>query len=122
MAEMVERLHKIVEALLGYRYTFANEAELQAGIEAALKAEGIAYDREHRFARGDRVDFFIENIGLEVKIDSSVTEITRQLQGYAKDETVKGLILVTSRAKHRAIPTEIAGIPIVLACLAEGAL
>ena len=117
-------LREIAELLSGYAYTFDCEASLQAGVAAVLEAGGVKNDREERLGAGDRIDFWCwqEDIGVECKIDGPSMAVTRQLLRYANHDKVRGLILVTSRMRHKEVPTTLNGIPVELVCIAEGAL
>lgn len=79
---------------------FHDEAELQAGIEKILKAAGIEFLREVRLSGKDRIDFQIGRLGIEAKVDGSLSAVTRQLHRYAQLETIGELLLVTTRAIH----------------------
>lgn len=86
-----------------YRFAFANEKQLQDGIERMLAAENVAFEREHRLTAKDRPDFFLPNSGIviEVKIKGATNDVLRQLYRYAEHEQVKAIILVTSRGRHQ---------------------
>lgn len=103
-------------SLLGYQLGaeltgyVGSEIALQDAIEASLRRHEVPYVREHRLSPRDRVDFFVCNaFALEVKVDGGLSLVTRQLHRYAQHETVRGLILVTTRAQHRALPLSITG-------------
>lgn len=86
-------------------HSYLNEIDLQDDIERLLKEARCPYSREHRFSKRDIVDFLVADIAVEVKIDGSVTEITRQLHRYAQHECVRALVLITTRARHHSVPT-----------------
>jgi len=98
---------KIVEAIRSHRFNFTNEAELQQGIALALAAEKIPFLREQTITGAGRIDFWIDYIGVEVKIDGGRSEILRQLMRYAKKDAIHELILVTTKNRHRAMPPTI---------------
>lgn len=109
----------IQAALRGYRFQCAHEFVLQEGIARVLAREGIAYQRERQLGR-DRVDFFVgsepfpEGIAVEVKIDGSLSEVTRQLHRYAAHPDVVALVLVTTRSLHCRMPREMRGKPLAV--------
>ena len=56
------------------------------------------------------VDFLIgSEIGIEIKVDGSWTQVSKQIQRYLKSERLKCLILITTRSKHRSVPAELNG-------------
>jgi hypothetical protein len=104
-------------ALLMRRTSFVATAEaaLQAGIAAALEAAGMPAQREvrltaHGRAGRDRIDFLVNgHIGVEVKVAGSAADVLRQLQRYAEDDQLSGLVLVTTRAAHATLPMMVGG-------------
>lgn len=98
-------------------FRFSGERGLQDGIESLFTKKGIAYSREVILSPRDRVDFLVGRIGVEVKVDSSLSVVQRQLWRYAGDERVESLLLVTTRAKHKLMPSELLGKPVLVAHL-----
>lgn len=95
-------------ALFGrYQFTVQCEAALQAAIEKMLLAEGIAFDREKHIGEEDRPDFLVGDVAIEVKVDGSWTQVSRQLQRYLRHSSVQTVILVTTRANHTKVPRAI---------------
>jgi hypothetical protein len=104
-----------LEALLRrFAYLFSSEAELQAQVAEVLTRGGVEFERERRRGVRDRVDFWLPGAGvcLEVKVDGALAAVTRQLYRYAEWDECRGLILLTNRAKHLAMPAEILGKPV----------
>jgi hypothetical protein len=112
-----ERLRQV---LLGYRYSFTNERALQDGIAQALYQRGIQFDREVRLSDEDRPDFMVDGIAVEVKVDGSLSAVTRQLQRYAQHKRVRALLLVTSLGRLANLPEELSGKPVVALSLLGG--
>lgn len=114
---------ELATALVGFRFQFKDERELQFGIAQALESLKIANEPEFRLTAADRVDFLVEGgIGIEVKTMDSrggagLSAVTRQLWRYAKSDKINALILVTSRSKHRDLPKEILGKPLYVVYL-----
>ena len=104
----------IIDVLAQARLSeFADELRLQDAIERVLKGAEHAYEREVVLAPGDRIDFLVGNIGIEVKVEGSPTEVVRQLIRYADSPRVARLVLVTARARLAArVPASINGKPI----------
>lgn len=89
----------VARVLVGYRLPVSNEAAMQEAIGRAFTAEGIPHQRE--VTRGaDRIDFVVGGVGVECKVQGSVTEVMRQLQRYALWEELTDLLLVTTVGKH----------------------
>ncbi|XTZ13879.1 hypothetical protein ACQSSU_20495 [Micromonospora echinospora] len=114
---------RAVAALIGgHRYRYADEYELQDGIDQVLRTAGIVPVREARLAGRDRVDLLLpDGIGVEVKVDGQAGAVRRQLARYASHPSVRVLLLVTTRARHlQGLPAEIAGVPVLSVLLRGG--
>jgi hypothetical protein len=99
--------------LSGYRLRSPNEATLQFAIAQCLDQNGVKYDREWRLTAEDRVDFMVDAVALEVKVDGSPAEVTRQIHRYAQHQAVQEILLVTTRAQHLSVmPSAFNGKPI----------
>lgn len=101
-------------------FSSANEGDLQAGIAEVLRGASIPFEREAVLGDGDRIDFLCGRLGIEVKVDGSISEVTRQLWRYAQHPEISVLMLVTVRAKHIGLPREINGKPIRIVVLLRG--
>lgn len=105
----------IEQLLRRHRFTFANEAELQDGIALVLAAGAVAHEREVVLRARDRIDFVCEGrVGIEVKVEGALADVTRQLARYAESASIGHLILVTSRLQHRRVPTSIGSKPVTV--------
>lgn len=94
------------------RLRFGTESDLQDDLEKMLTAAGVVFIRECRLTKRHTIDFWIEGgIGVECKVDGSVSEIAPQLMNYAESPKVETLLLVTSRARHRFQTNELRGKP-----------
>lgn len=106
---------RLVVALRRRRFNYRNEKDLQAGIEAALKADGFDFVREFQLGDAGVIDFLVAGcVGIEVKIKGSPSEVARQLLRYAARDAVRGLVLVTGRAALSALPNALMGKPLML--------
>jgi hypothetical protein len=115
---------ELAAALVSFRFRYKDERELQAGVAQCLTALELPFIPEYVLSPKDRVDFLIvpEGIGIEVKTNDSrggagLSSVTRQLWKYAKHDAVKAIILITTRSKHRDLPSEILGKPIFVVYL-----
>lgn len=96
--------------------------QLQEGIAAALTAHDHHVEREVRLDGRSRIDLLVDGrVGVEVKVAGSRGAAARQVGRYLRDERIVGLVLVTSRVRHR-LPSSIEGKPVVVVSLAEAGL
>lgn len=119
-------LERVVEVLETVTPNYIDEYTLQAQLADALEHARIPVTREVVLSDGiSRIDLLVRteafqidipkwSIGIEVKIDSRLSEVTRQLARYAALPDLDALVLVTTRSRHHHIPAEIAGKPIRL--------
>jgi len=112
---------ELASALVALRFRCNNEKELQAGIFQALTTLEVPFVPEYPLTVEERIDFYapVEGIGIEVKTNDSrggaaLSTVTRQLWRYAKSEEIKALILITTRSKHRELPPDILGKPLLV--------
>ena len=103
---------QIAKLLQGCRFHFTSERELQDGVAAALRKGDIVFERELSISPGDRPDFMVGEIAIEIKVKGGVGWVTRQLFRYAENPRVKAIVLVTSKASHKAMPAEMNGRPV----------
>lgn len=109
---MVSDLAMAAAALRRYRYSYAHEDSLQAGLVEALGAEGLSATREVWLGQRDRLDIIVGRVGIEVKVAGSVDSVLRQLQRYAASDQLDALLLFTTRATHLGLPTTVGGKPL----------
>ncbi len=77
-----------------------------------LAGNDVAFEREHRLSASDRPDFFIDGVAIEVKVVGSVPVVTRQLQRYARHESVSDVLLVTAKRAHMQCEGSLQGKPV----------
>ncbi len=99
----------VVEEILAHRFHYVGEAELQDGIWTVLEEVGFGPRREVVLNVSDRIDFMVGAIGIEVKVDGSLSAIIRQSMRYAKCPEIEELLIVTTLARHRRMPELING-------------
>lgn len=110
---MTPEMTRVLEELRAWRFSFTCEQELQDGVGLVLKAMGIPYEREYALGDEDRIDFWVaDGMGIEIKVQESLTDVTRQLHRYAQRDEVKVLVLLTTKMSHRRMPEEMWGKPI----------
>jgi len=115
----VTDLHSLAALLEGYRFDASNEDAVQRGIASVL-AEGGALFRREVPVPGGRLDFLVDGIAIEVKVDGSTASLIRQLGRYAELEDVRALLVVTTRHRLAQVPREIAGKQVRVALLLGG--
>lgn len=109
---MTAGTEQVAAVIKAARYRYADEAQLQEGIAAALAEAGIPAVREVPLTSADKIDLMAGRVGIEVKIGGQPAAVTRQLRRYAASPEVGELILVTTRVSHRSVPREIGGKPV----------
>lgn len=107
----------VAAAITLAHFVYRAEDQLQEGIAAALTAAGMPVTREVRLTARDRVDLLTGRVGVEVKVAGAADAVLRQLQRYATSDRIDELVLVTTRAHHRALPTQIGGKPLTVIAL-----
>lgn len=115
-AKLAQRLRELVKA--GELPIGRDEYELQDAIARVLDPDTL---REHVLdaAAGPsgRIDFLCRTrtlprriqIGVEVKVASATAVVLRQLGDYLWHESIDGIVLVTTKVTHRAMPPFIHG-------------
>jgi len=95
----------VVAAVRSWKYSYASEHDLQAGLAEAFDAAALPYQREVRLTPRDRIDFVVDGtVGVEVKVKGSDTTLLAQLLRYSKDPRLTDLVVVTTRVTHRRLP------------------
>jgi hypothetical protein len=109
--QWIEHLSKTLNS---YRFNFSNEKDLQAGMKKVFERLGEEFLAEHRLSDEDIVDFYFpkKKIGVEAKIDHSLSELTRQIHRYVQHESILGILVVTSKARLANLPEEMNHKPI----------
>lgn len=96
--DLAPRAVDLEEALQG---SYATEQALQDAIHSFL--EGC--EREVDLEGAGRIDFLTrDGIGVEAKIEGSIGRVLEQLFAYAGSPRIEGLLLVTTRRRHAALP------------------
>jgi hypothetical protein len=99
---------QIAAVLRGYRLPVTVEAAMQLALVMAFESERIAFKRE--VTRGlDRIDFVVGRVGVECKVHCPTNALARQLLRYALWDDIDELLVVTSDAKHVAVPPRLNG-------------
>lgn len=112
--EAIQWIEHLSKTLSGYRFNFSNEKDLQAGLDKVFRKTGEVFFPEHRLSDEDIVDFYFpgKKIGIEAKIDHSLSDLTRQIHRYVQHESILGILVVTSKARLANLPEEMNHKPI----------
>lgn len=97
----------IIKAINSFRIPCNTEKQMQDAVEKAFIKAGLNYVREYRFDSKNIVDFFVDGVAVECKIQGSPTSINAQLLRYASFDETNEILLVT--AKHMGVPNELLG-------------
>lgn len=80
-------------------------------------------EREYAIPEG-RLDIYVpsKRVAIEVKIDGSVAELTRQIHRYAGSDQIGAILVVTTRSSHRVLAQQrMNGKPVAVLYLVGGA-
>lgn len=102
-------MEEILTALRAHRFSHVTEDDLQRGIAQVLGKLDMDFTREVYLSSKDRIDFMVGEVGIEVKDDGSLTALTRQIHRYLQFDSVKRLLVVTTRSQHLRIPSHMSG-------------
>ena len=132
---------ELVSTLSRAKLTGAHERQVQDAIERALVDAGAPFSREVSLGEAGRIDFEVElprvplsaeqlraltpaggltctpvlplrpRLGIEIKVQGGLREVTEQMARYAETGRYTSLLLVTTKRLHRMPPT-LCGVPI----------
>lgn len=110
------RLDALTALLSSRRFNFADEAQLQRQVEHAFSAAGVEHRREVVLSAGERIDFIVgaepPYVGVELKIQGGLSEVTRQVHRYLRHEELGAVLVVCTRMRLGALPSEMRGKPV----------
>lgn len=120
-------LSAVPAVLRGHRFRYRDEDQLQQAIAQAIAEAGWPVEREVRLSSRRRIDLVVglegvAPVGIEVKIAGETASVRRQLEAYAAFDELAALILVTTRARHTQLPSEVGGKPLEIVSLMGGGL
>lgn len=124
MSPEIENRGVVISRLLAASiFHFDDEATLQEGIAEALNSAQISFEREVELGPGDRIDFMAGDVGIEVKIEGSYSNVSRQLLRYAQHDRVQAIVLATARTQLATqVPTTMNDKPVHVASLIRSVL
>lgn len=106
----------------GYSFWYSREAELQEGIYQALTLAGLEFVEQARLTPKERLDFLVGGVAVELKVAGGTRPLEAQLTRYCRLDEVTGVVVVTTRVRHLALPRVIEGKPVELIGLAGAIL
>ncbi len=114
------RVDDIVSVLSKLRFRFVHEGDLQMGIAEVLERNKWEWQPEVRLDRKNRLDFLVDGVCIEVKVDGSLADLTRQLYRYAAFAEIRAFVVVTTRSSHLRLPCDVLGKPVKVVHLMPG--
>jgi hypothetical protein len=115
-------LIRVHGAIRAHHFRYSDEDQLQGALASALLSIGFDVQREVRLDGASRIDLLVGRVGVEVKVAGTVESVTRQLRRYADHDRIGGIVLVTTRVRHRQVPRSLSGKPVAVVSLAETVL
>jgi hypothetical protein len=107
------RVASLLVALSSARFMYCAESDLQDAVAELLARNGIAYEREVRLSKRDRVDFMVDgDIALELKVKTSGTALTSQVLRYAEHWRVKAIVVAGTTHHVRNVVVSANGKPV----------
>lgn len=102
-------LNELKTSLAKYRYRFDTESDLQERVAAALSDLDLAFDREFALDPQNRIDFLVGSIGIEIKTNSTLAQVSRQVHRYLSFDLIESLLLVTTKTTHKGLVRSMQG-------------
>lgn len=115
---VTDTINQVLGVLQFYEFSLTDEKVLQELIFETLLAEDIAIEREVPLPPYGIVDFMVNGVAFEIKIQGQKKAIYRQCRDYTLHANVKALVLVTARAM--GLPEEMNGKPAYTYSLTSG--
>jgi hypothetical protein len=116
---------EVARILRLHSFHYADEEQLQRGIGEALTLAGAPFTREVRLDRSSRIDFVVHarcEVGIEAKIASAASSVSRQVDRYLTNDNIDGLVLVTTLRRHKSLGGMRRGKPVEVVWLGFAAL
>lgn len=109
-------LKELDSLLKQYNFNYTCEADLQVGIKEVFETLESPFQSECILSKEDRIDFYWPEtmIGVEVKIKHSLSALTRQVHRYVQHESIRGILIVSAKARLNQIPQMINGKPVLI--------
>lgn len=112
---MSAAMDQLRRAFTGLSCAVSEEAALSTIVRGRLESAKFTFRAEVALDgdKRNRIDFVVDGVGLELKIDGSPAAVLRQLDRYSAALELDAVILITTRRSHlRGLPVELRGKPI----------
>lgn len=129
----IGRIQMVRNAIGNLRIDVSDERTLQNAVYSRLQRDGLLFRREYALSPFDRIDFLVllrqkdrrirqehagnndvRGIGVEVKVDGTCPQLTRQVHRYLEYDALEGLVVVTNRARLTNLPKELRHKPVAV--------
>lgn len=115
-------LGELIRIIENMKIRVSGESDLQDALAQLFNALDLKFEREKNIAPGLRPDFMLSGgVAVEVKIQDSLSELTRQVHKYLGENAVNAILIVSNRTRLMRLPKEMRGKPVYVA-LAGGGL
>lgn len=91
-------MEHLLDVLSRYKLPLSTEIELKNEMEKIFIKHEIIFRREFRLDSKNILDFYVGDIGIEVKIKGSAKTTYKQCERYCQFPVVNQLLLVTNKA------------------------
>jgi len=93
-------MEKVFFALQAMRPPFVPyEYNIHVMVEECLLNAGLAYTHEAIIGKGCRIDYLVEDVGIEIKKGKQVPRVLlKQLERYAACEAIGSLVIISQRS------------------------
>jgi len=112
-------IHTVYAALKAMRPPYVPyEYDIHLMVKECLNEAALPYLHEAKIGTGCRIDYLVDNIGIEIKKGKPKPEaLLKQLTRYAACEATEGLIVVTQRSV--LLPKSVSGKPVLALVLSQ---
>lgn len=113
--KLIMNIEKVAALIAKHNFKYANEKQLQEGLEELFIQYALPYRREVRLSSSDIVDFVIDGdqrIGIEVKTGGGKNALLRQINRYVTHKEIDSILVIGSPFWVNNLPTELNGKPI----------
>ena len=113
MNQLLQEIQTIVRAISSIRMpAMPCEYDIHTEISSALTAAGIPHSHEYKLAPRCRIDFLVDDLGIEIKKSRpNPAQLKRQLARYADCDAIASLLVIAPRGVN--LPKTIGGKPVL---------
>lgn len=107
MVTIEETVEALKKAIYNKKFSLQDEKVCQIQILTALSSLNVF--REYYLDNHNIIDFYLNGVGIEVKIKGNKKTIYKQCKRYCESSNIKAFVLITGRSM--GFPKEIEGKP-----------